>query len=295
MSHHPERTARNVRPVNQPPSIRYYWGKDLSGTLQGAGGVGGLLYLTIDAAPFVPCYDANGNVTRYLDANGNTVARYVYDAFGGTISASGPLVDAFRFRFSTKYLDTETELYYYGYRFYSPALMRWLTRDPIEERGGLNLYGFCGNNAVCKYDTDGRAYFAYRPLDFGLARWTGVKLRGDYFRDKNQVWAHEQLIFEDGGSPVNIGYFDAPIGHDNPRRDAFPFQNKYVPIEGPGAYDDCVMREAVKRVQPRPYVLLTRAGRSTGQYNCQDYADDLRSEYYKLLLDIWVRCKCNLK
>ncbi len=101
-------------------------------------------------------YDSNGNVTRYLDANGNTVALYTYDAFGKIIAASGPLADFFRHRFSTKYYDTETGLYYYGYRFYHPSLMRWLNRDPIEEEGGLNLYGFCGNGAVCRYDAKGK-------------------------------------------------------------------------------------------------------------------------------------------
>ena len=57
------------------------------------------------------------------------------------------LADAFPHRFSTKYFDTETGLYYYGYRYYSPSLMRWINRDPIEEDGGLNLYSSC-NNAV---------------------------------------------------------------------------------------------------------------------------------------------------
>ena len=138
-------------------TIHYFWGKDLSGTLQGAGGVGGLLYLTIDGVPFIPCYDNIGNIIRYLDANGNTVAQYIYDAFGNLISKSGPLADFFRLRFSTKYFDVETGLYYYDYRFYRPTLMVWLTRDPIEERGGVNLYGFCGNNPVSRYDADGRA------------------------------------------------------------------------------------------------------------------------------------------
>ena len=64
--------------------------------------------------------------------------------------------DFFRMRFSTKYFDSETGLYYYGYRFYSPQLMRWLNRDPIGEEGGLNLYGFCGNNPVSRFDVDGR-------------------------------------------------------------------------------------------------------------------------------------------
>ena len=43
-------------------TIRYVWGKDLSGTMQGAGGIGGLLYLTIDGAPYIPFYDNNGNI-----------------------------------------------------------------------------------------------------------------------------------------------------------------------------------------------------------------------------------------
>ena len=96
----------------------YYWGKDISGTLQGAGGVGGLLYLKRNGTIYVPHYDAYGNIVRYIDAAGNIVASYTYDAFGRTISQSGPLADFFRHRFSTKYFDSEIDLYYYGCRFY---------------------------------------------------------------------------------------------------------------------------------------------------------------------------------
>ena len=84
------------------------------------------------------------------------VAACEYDDFGRTISQSGQMADFFRHRFSTKYYDDETGLYYYGYRFYSPQLMRWLNRDPIEEDGGLNLYGFCGNNAMSTIDSFGK-------------------------------------------------------------------------------------------------------------------------------------------
>ena len=92
---------------------------------------------------------------KYIDESGNIVAAYEYGDFGRLISQSGSMADFFRHRFSTKYFDSETGLYYYGYRFYSPALMRWLNRDPIEEDGGLNPYGFCGNNAVSLYDMMG--------------------------------------------------------------------------------------------------------------------------------------------
>ncbi len=54
----------------------------------------------------------------------------------------------FAYRFSTKPLDQTTGLYYYGYRYYDPLTGRWPSRDPIMENGGLNLYGFVGNNPV---------------------------------------------------------------------------------------------------------------------------------------------------
>jgi RHS repeat-associated protein len=41
---------------------------------------------------------------------------------------------------------------YYGYRYYHPQTGRWINRDPIEEEGGLNLYGFVNNNGVNKWD-----------------------------------------------------------------------------------------------------------------------------------------------
>jgi hypothetical protein len=47
-------------------------------------------------------------------------------------------------------------MYYYGYRFYSPGMQRWINRDPIEEAGALNLYEFGSNNPLRAVDGDGR-------------------------------------------------------------------------------------------------------------------------------------------
>ena len=135
--------------------VEYVWGKDISGSLDGAAGIGGLLYTKINGAIYVPQYDAYGNIISYCDAAGNIVASYTYDAFGRTIAQSGALADVFAFRYSTKYFDRETGFYYYGKRYYSPALRRWLTRDPIGENGGLNLYGFSENQAIMAYDCIG--------------------------------------------------------------------------------------------------------------------------------------------
>ena len=57
-------------------------------------------------------------------------------------------------RQTTKRNDSELDLVYYNYRHYSPSLGRFLSRDPIEEQGGLNLYAFVGNNS-CKNDSLG--------------------------------------------------------------------------------------------------------------------------------------------
>ena len=141
--------------------IEYHWGKDLSGTIGGAGGVGGLLYLKRNGAIYVPWYDAYGNVMGYWDAQGNVVAEYTYDAFGKLISSSGPMADVFSIRYSTKYFDPEIGFYYYGYRFYSPELKRWITRDPIGEEGGVNLYAMCENNCILKYDAIGLLSFNF--------------------------------------------------------------------------------------------------------------------------------------
>jgi len=140
--------------------IDYWWGKDISGTLDGAGGVGGLLYIRKNGCEvYVPLYDGMGNVVQYVDKHGAIVASYSYDAFGNTTQKSGVKADELKMRFSTKYFDDEAGLYYFGRRFYSPRIARWLTRDPIEERGGLNLYAYCGNDLVNKVDVMGERPF----------------------------------------------------------------------------------------------------------------------------------------
>jgi RHS repeat-associated protein len=139
------------------PQVSYYvWGLDLSGSLQGAGGVGGLLCKSgTGVSPVFYTYDANGNVTDLIDSSGAVAAHYEYDAFGNTTAVTGDRAAANPFRFSTKYFDAETGLYYYGYRYYLSSLGCWLARDMIYEKGGLNLYSIARNAAVNFFDKYG--------------------------------------------------------------------------------------------------------------------------------------------
>ena len=114
----------------------YIYGLDLSGTAQGAGTIGGILSLTTqqpsNSTTAFYCYDANGNVTDLVGPNGQLLAQYQFDPYGNTFLKSGELASTNPFRFSTKYFDAETGLYYYGYRYYVPEAGQWLGRDPIE-------------------------------------------------------------------------------------------------------------------------------------------------------------------
>jgi RHS repeat-associated protein len=154
-----ERTAGNV------PTVTYTRGKDLSGSLEGAGGIGGLLARTHGYSAgtwsthnFYHA-DGGGNVTFMIDAAQTLAAKYKYDPYGRTLSSSGPLATANLYRFSSKEIHANSATYYYGYRFYDPFTQRWISRDPIGEAGfeklrarslftldeGANVYAFVKN------------------------------------------------------------------------------------------------------------------------------------------------------
>ena len=131
------------------------WGLDLSQSLQGAGGIGGLLSMSKGGNTYLYTYDGNGNVKDVLDESGSVVASYSYDPFGRTIKSSGAFADENPWRFSTKLWDDTWGLYYYGYRYYSPELHIFLSKDPIREGGSVNLYGFVQNAPVMRIDYRG--------------------------------------------------------------------------------------------------------------------------------------------
>ncbi len=136
---------------------KYTWGLDLAGSIgdSSTGNVGALLWLVDTASnkTHVYHYEKNGNVSGLVDATtSKRSASYEYDAFGQLIACHGDYAKKNPFTFSTKYTDFTTGLCYYGYRWYSPSFGRWLSKDPIEENGGLNLYGFITNNPISYID-----------------------------------------------------------------------------------------------------------------------------------------------
>ncbi|KPA09744.1 Rhs family protein, partial [Candidatus Magnetomorum sp. HK-1] len=202
-----------VRVVSEVEYSKYYvWGLDLSQSLQGAGGVGGLLAWT-DSATYSfynYLYDVNGNVGQLIDSSDKLiVAHYEYDPFGNIDYTSRSYADENKFAFSTKFYDAETGLIYYGYRYYSSKL-RWLSRDPISERGGINMFLFLNNGPINSFDLLGLSKQQCMSISeeasishylfFGISGnisiqgtsceccWTNFRERGKNFWSKKDYW-----------------------------------------------------------------------------------------------------------
>lgn len=120
------------------------------------------------------------NATSIIDINGDVQERYNYSAFGirrimaPNFSIREDSLFAWIFGFKGQFLDTEESFYCYGFRVYSPSIGRWLSRDPVQERGGNNLFCFVGNDPINDVDflgliTKSCGNWYYEKTDLDLA------------------------------------------------------------------------------------------------------------------------------
>jgi len=171
------------RNENNTPQVTYTRGLDLAGSWERAGGIGGLLARTThsgaNGVTYTPAFyhaDGNGNVTYLLKLDQTAGANYQFDPFGRLLASSGTLAAANTYRFSSKEVMLASGFYSFGYRFYDPATQRWLNRDPIGEDGGVNLYGYVGNNSISGVDA------------FGLWSWDNDLLQKGAPQLWNDFW-----------------------------------------------------------------------------------------------------------
>jgi RHS repeat-associated protein len=143
------------RDSNNVVLVTYTRGLDLSDSLQGAGGIGGLLARTDGNGSTFYHADGAGNITGLMDGQGNMAARYLYSAFGRLTGQWGPMANVNAMGYSSMPKVGQSGLVGYPSRFYDPTLQRWLTRDPIGEAGGINLYRAVFNSPLNVVDPFG--------------------------------------------------------------------------------------------------------------------------------------------
>ncbi len=105
---------------------------------------------------------------------------------------------------------------YYGLRYYSPSLGRFINKDPIGEQGGLNLYGFCRNDGVNGLDYLGQVAFYADAGTGAIPEPTGG-------------WAHGNAFSIVGYA---TDYLDSAIAENEKHYAAAQFQAKFGPGSG---------------------------------------------------------------
>jgi len=177
------------RGADNRPRVTYTRGPDLSGGLDQAGGIGGLIAMSRHSAAgtdhFYYHADGSGNVTAILDARNLELTLYRYDPFGNLQGLAGPLAEANRMRFSSKEFHSPSGLSYFGFRYYDPNLQRWINQDPIEENGGIGLYTYVGNAPTTAVDPDGRFWDTI--WDVGNILYDGGKIAYGYITENSSL------------------------------------------------------------------------------------------------------------
>jgi RHS repeat-associated protein len=106
------------------------------------------------AAKYQTLTDHLGNVREVVALNtaagsvGAVAARYDYSAYQGPQAVGPQTLSPTHLTIGRYYHHAGSGLELALYRAYDPELGRWLSEDPIQENGGINLYGYVGNEPI---------------------------------------------------------------------------------------------------------------------------------------------------
>lgn len=117
---------------------------------------GGLVSRRVGSTTTYYAFDERGNVAQRISAAGAVTTSDLYDGYGARTSTVAVQPDPFGYGGEFGYFtDVETGLVLCTHRYYDPAAGRFVTRDPIGYAGGVNLYGYTGNNPGNETDPSG--------------------------------------------------------------------------------------------------------------------------------------------
>jgi RHS repeat-associated protein len=137
--------------------------------------------------------DHLGSVEAVLDAGGNAVARYEYDAFGNLLTAEGDRPElAGRFGFVGRERDAVSGCYWLRARWYDPEIGRFLSPDPLEfAAGDGNLYRYARNQPLSQVDRSGTISAAeYTILVEAFSLGVLLFLYCDIVKGVGDLWAY---------------------------------------------------------------------------------------------------------
>jgi RHS repeat-associated protein len=117
-------------------------------------GARGLISRRQSAQSIFYTHDPHGNICQRLDSVGGVLTSSIWDAYGSG-TTTGTIQDPFGYGGQFGCLTDETGLQCLSARYYDAGAGRFLTRDPISYAGGMNLYGYTGQNPDNHSDPSG--------------------------------------------------------------------------------------------------------------------------------------------
>ena len=134
-------------------------------------GIAGFVY---NGTKYYYVKNIQGDVIEICNTYGISVVSYTYDAWGNILSITGELASTVgqinSFRYRGYYYDSETGLYYLQSRYYDAGIGRFISADKVSNLGAnndvfsYNLYTYCGNNPICRYDAVGELWWWVIPI-----------------------------------------------------------------------------------------------------------------------------------
>ncbi|UDQ98363.1 RHS repeat-associated core domain-containing protein [Lentisphaerota bacterium WC36G] len=164
-----------------------------------------LLALEKDGVAFNYIADGNKNITQLINLTTGEIAnKYDYSPFGQLAKTDENVENVFKF--SSEYAEKETGLIYYNYRYYNPTTGKWLSRDPIGERGGMNVYGFVNNNVINYSDSYGlKKEYCCKEKDINkIAAQKSLQAFNEAKKKMHRAKQHREKEKQQNGHPKKI-------------------------------------------------------------------------------------------
>ncbi len=167
--------------------------------------IGSAIILELGGYTYFPIHDIQGSLATMIYTNGRPYATSRYTAFGEKLAGD----QMSPWQFASKRYDPETDLTYFGRRYYSPNLGRWITADPQGFNDGPNLYAYVRNSPLLTIDLYG--------LEGRNGAWAScqgsTRATWDYFYDgfcNLGPWAGSRIK---SGYEMQWSLLSDPIGH----------------------------------------------------------------------------------
>ncbi len=162
-----------------------------------------IIYFEVNGNKNFYIYNAQGNVSKLLNTDYETVADYTFDAFGVQRAVNGDVYNPFRH--NGEYYDDELGYTYLRNRYYDNASGRFITEDPIKD--GTNWYSYCGNNPICYKDSLGLWEDGDENLSPGAQ--TYIKYYTEKWKEANQAYQNAQTQGEKDKAQKAMDFYHA--------------------------------------------------------------------------------------